>query len=790
MIQIVGLRPFYNKKKNKEDTKDVLLATVPDVAWLFKNLDFINKEIPADEQWNCYFTVLDCQDPRLHKGKLRKFKSQDIFPFDIDGMDLSHKERYIETFFEITKFDRAKTVVICSGNGLQFFAQFEQPFTSQEYFADHREQYKNLCHRVDKALAELGLPGKADTTVWSAARIMRLPNTENRKKGKETKRSFYISGELSPQKIDWEALGGLPELAPDDTVSGWSDIKAPQLDHKEIYDKCNFTKESLTPTKDWHEPQFYAALSIIGRMENGLTRALTLRDEIRKTGNGSSVGQFSDAEVEKKLEQALVASGPRTCKGVNQVWGKCKDCPMFNKVVSPVSLKSPEHIATKSTGFHTPTPNGLRPNYMDLLKYFDQVHHHKTLNSNGLVFAWKETHYELLSRHEILGFAQTNFVPYPSSKTCDEFLRLVQRTNLVSTDFLAKDLNGKLNFANGVYNFKTKSLTPHDPSLGFRYCLPYGFDPKAKAPRFEQFLDEVTGGDKNLRSILEEFGGYALSGDEYWIHKTLFLVGDGANGKSTYIDVLKMCAGKGNYSSASLKDLRSENNKQLLEGKLFNVAPELHKDSLKDTEKFKYLSDGSEIIVKLMYNQPYTIKNRAKMIYACNEIPETDETTYGFLRRMVIVPFNQLFDGKANKVDEFIIHKLEQELAGIMNVFIKGYERLLANRRFTDAEHDLALSEKTWYTLENNIVQEFVNQTSEVTVHPLNGRCHFTTVYDLRQKFESWAVDTGVTKEVERMTISRFSRMFQKAIDLGQQRRGIKKIEGKAHRGYWDVELH
>lgn len=786
MIQVLGLRPFFNVKKNKEEKKHELFATSDSVPELFKNLDAIIEKIPEAERWNVYFTVLDCLDPRLCKGQLRRFKSQEIFPFDIDGCDLKQIDKYTAIFFKVTGLDPAKTIVICSGNGLQFFAQFPKPFDNPEYFEQKRIQYRATCERVDRELVKEKLPGNADPSVWSPARIMRLPKTINRKPNKEDKLSYIISYNIAPQEILWDKMAGVPELQEDDQVQGWNDQKAPKLDHKEIYSKCEFLKATVSGADGFREPHYYAALSIVGRMENGLERARKLRDAIRTSSPDSSVASFSDSEVEKKWKQALEASGPRTCKNIDQVWGKCEKCVMYKKCVSPVSIKGEDHIATKDTGFHSINSEGKpKPSYTDLLKYFDSIHHHKTLNQNGLVFAWKETHYELMSKHDILNFAQKHFKPAAMSNMREEFLRLTQCTNLVDADFFAKNLNGKLNFKNGVYNFHKRTLTPHDPSLGFRYCLPYEFDPDAIAPRFNKFMREITDGDADLCSILEEFGGFALSGDEYWIHKTLFLLGEGSNGKSTFIDVLKMCAGKDNYSTVSLKDLRSENNRQLLEGKLFNIAPELAADALKDTEKFKYLSDGSEITVKLMYNQPYKIKNRAKMIFASDNIPETDDPGFAFMRRLVIVPFNKTFDD-TNRDDQ-ILEKLERELPGIMNVFIAGYERLLKNRRFTVARS--SEEEKEWVSSENNLVKMFISETPNVVVHPLNGRCHFTTTFDIKRKFDEWAIERGIVKEVERVTVNKFSRLLQKAVPSGRMRKGEKKVEGIALNGYYDIEL-
>ena len=63
-----------------------------------------------------------------------------------------------------------------------------------------------------------------------------------------------------------------------------------------------------------------------------------------------------------------------------------------------------------------------------------------------------------------------------------------------------------------------------------------------------------------------------------------------------------------------LEDLRSENNRQLLEGKLFNATEEISHNDMKETKNLKNMVSGGRMRVKLMWHQPYFIKNRAKLM--------------------------------------------------------------------------------------------------------------------------------------------------------------------------------
>ena len=70
--------------------------------------------------------------------------------------------------------------------------------------------------------------------------------------------------------------------------------------------------------------------------------------------------------------------------------------------------------------------------------------------------------------------------------------------------------------------------------------------------RWEQFLDEVTVGDGDLKLLLQMWFGYCLSVDTSQ-QKFLLVVGDGANGKSVLFSILAELLGDANVSHIPLE---------------------------------------------------------------------------------------------------------------------------------------------------------------------------------------------------------------------------------------------
>lgn len=68
------------------------------------------------------------------------------------------------------------------------------------------------------------------------------------------------------------------------------------------------------------------------------------------------------------------------------------------------------------------------------------------------------------------------------------------------------------------------------------------WDPAATAPRFTQFISEVVGGYEDEARYLQKLAGYILSGDRRE-QRLQILIGDGGDGKSTFIETVKRLMG-------------------------------------------------------------------------------------------------------------------------------------------------------------------------------------------------------------------------------------------------------
>ena len=677
--QLLGVRSF-PKKADDGSTKYVKFDAFFEKRWRFENpediytrpVELLNEMgVPETERFNLYYTVPYCDDTK------RGFKSQVLIAIDIDDIDHSRIDEYAAPVCSTLGVTPSKVAVVSSGGGLHFILKLEKPITDAGFFEMYRPQFKALCKMIDRELEAKGLRGKPDPSVFEPRRILRMPGTVNRKDGRGDRPCVVLSSSLVAVPFDLEKLTGLKRLGPDDALTDRQVRRMRQADGNAAFEQCKFLAHCKENPAAISEPEWYAAASIVGRFKGG-------REQFHEIS--SAYPGYSKNETDLKFDQAVENSGPRTCKNINALWGGCHACPHFEKITSPVVIYGRDVIPTESTGFYDVivTKQGEKsiPNYNDLMRAYCRDHEYRTAPWLKTVLEWNGKKYVDKTPLHVKAFAEKMFSPKPLEKNRNEFLAKVLANRIVDTEWFAETTEGRINFQNGVLDLKMENLLSHSPEFGFRWVLPYDYTPGATAPRWEKFIDEVTLGDKDLAFILQEFVGYIVSGSVYKHHKALWISGGGANGKSTFINIVKDLIGRDSYAVVSIKQIVNDKFASAeLDGKLANFCEETSPEDLSDSGPFKNLTGEGEVSAQKKYGASFQFVNRAKLVMSYNEIPKLRDLTEGMLRRPLIVPFDAHFPEGSR--DKGLRASLVAELPGIFNWSLAGWKRLEEQGEFT-----------------------------------------------------------------------------------------------------------
>jgi putative DNA primase/helicase len=333
---------------------------------------------------------------------------------------------------------------------------------------------------------------------------------------------------------------------------------------------------------------------------------------------------------------------------------------------------------------------------------------------------------------------------------------------------------GEVPLANGLLDMDERAIRDLEPSDYALVRLPVEFDPDADCERWTEFVNEVV--PERWRDAVQEFVGYCLCVGRLPIHRALMLVGEGANGKSTFLGTVRALLGEDNVRAHTLHALaREEYARAGLFGAVANIHADLSPGSLGYASQFKTLVGGDAVQARRPYQDFFEFEPTAKLLFAANQVPDVDIEDLAFFRRWLVVEFPEHIP--RDERDRALPEKLaaDGELSGILNWALEGRDRLLDQGRFT-GEGEPFEKRARWMEWGDS-VSRFIEECVDVDAE--NGsRIAASAVHDAYVEYcdglDERAVGQGVlTKELKAA-----------GADYGRHR-----IDGEVQRGFKGAAL-
>jgi putative DNA primase/helicase len=267
-----------------------------------------------------------------------------------------------------------------------------------------------------------------------------------------------------------------------------------------------------------------------------------------------------------------------------------------------------------------------------------------------------------------------------------------------------------LNVENGTLDLRTGSLRPHSPEDFIIKLAPVEFDTTAEAPTFERFLKQVLV-DKELIRFVQRYPGYSLTGST----------------KERTMAVLHG-VGKNGYGDATAQYQLAE-----LTGVRFVRMSETKREVKLEESVVKQITGNDTISARAPYGRPFTYRPQFKIWMWTNHKPEIPDGSEAIWNRIVLIPFNQRFEGA--KADADLPEKLRAELPGVLAWAVMGCvewwqhglgSAAAVERRTTSA-----------YRTETEVVERFLD---EMCVFGPDLRVTKTEMYET---YEQWCMEEG-----------------------------------------------
>lgn len=326
-------------------------------------------------------------------------------------------------------------------------------------------------------------------------------------------------------------------------------------------------------------------------------------------------------------------------------------------------------------------------------------------------------------------------------------------------------------FRNGVLNIETNEFEDFSPDFVITNKIDFDYNPDAYSEITDRTLNKLACQDSDIRMLLEEVIGYTLYRRNE-LRKAFIMIGDKANGKSTYLDMIKTMLGEDNTCALDLKELGDRFKTAELFGKLANIGDDIGDEFIPNPAIFKKLTSGDRLNAERKGQDPFDFNNYSKMLFSANNIPRIKDKSGAVISRLVIIPFNATFSVNDEDFDPYIKYKLRkpEAIEYLIQVGIEGLKRVLANQKFTVSNK--VQKELEEYEENNNPILLFFKEDPKIENEPTSH------VY---KKYSEFCLANSFTP----MSNIEFSKQIKKRYGLEIV---TKSIKGKKYRIFVNKE--
>ncbi len=288
------------------------------------------------------------------------------------------------------------------------------------------------------------------------------------------------------------------------------------------------------------------------------------------------------------------------------------------------------------------------------------------------------------------------------------------------------------NVINGTVDLRTGKLYPHRREDMLSKLSSVEYDLKADCPAWCGFLDRIFGGNSELISHIQRVVGYALTGAT--TEQCFFLLyGTGANGKSTFLEVIRALIGEyGQQADCQTFLVRRVENSQSndiasLKGARVVTASEAGSGRALNEALIKTVTGGEPVRARFLYGEYFEFKPQFKLFLRRTTSPGFGTRTSASGVRVRLIPFEVTIP--PDEQDPKLLEKLTTELPGILNWALAGCREC---QRIGLAEPDEVQAATNNYRVGEDLLASFFEDAC--TFSPA---CKVRTG-DLKEAYSSW----------------------------------------------------
>lgn len=320
------------------------------------------------------------------------------------------------------------------------------------------------------------------------------------------------------------------------------------------------------------------------------------------------------------------------------------------------------------------------------------------------------------------------------------------------------------NLKNGTIDLKTLEFREHRPTDMLTKITEIEYKPEANCPKWLAFLDKIFEGDKDLIDYLQTALGYSITGNIG--EQCLFILyGIGANGKTTFINVIQEILGDYGINTpfdtflSKGKGSNIPNDLARMRGARFVTAVEAGEGRKFNEAVLKNMSGSDPITARFLRQEYFDFYPECKIWLATNHKPVVKEFSSGFWRKIRLIPFKITIpeEERILEYDKILL----QERAGIFNWIFTGYKKWKEEKLKTPEKIKEATEE---YKDQMDVLIEFIDECC-IESHKVQA-----TTKDLYIKYDKWCEENKEKALYKAVFGRRLEERGYKSIKIGKGR--------------------
>ena len=328
----------------------------------------------------------------------------------------------------------------------------------------------------------------------------------------------------------------------------------------------------------------------------------------------------------------------------------------------------------------------------------------------------------------------------------------------------------KISAQNCVVCLRSGKSLDHDRKYYFTNEVNFNYNIEAKKMEFEKFLKSVFQDDEDLILYVKRACGYSVTGENK--EQSLFvLYGNGANGKSTFLEIFRYVLGEyvKNAEIKTFQPVKGEkirNDLARLQGARLVTSFETNEGAHIDEGLVKSITGGEPLTARFLHKEYFEYIPSFKIWFAVNHKPHISGVDKGIWRRIKIVPFLATFEGE--KADKNLFKKLQSEGEGVFAWLVEGAVDWYKSGLPAPESVQRSINE---YKEDEDYFNRFLEDCC------LKSEYGFVFTNDLLPAYHGWAVGNGAPKISDKTLKSRLAN------------HGIKPVRRSNGRGYLGISL-